>query len=253
MTTLNRRLFALVALLSLILGASLSFAQANRVLEGELVITDAAHRRFRVVDFPGTYVAPASIGLDPFDGKPVQVTLGADGQVIGIAEKHIDIVPVEHGFEIVSGYVRVVDAAAGTFGFAQDSNTYTAPSGFDIRPYDRHMAEIRLDEKGRVTDIKLIATEPAGTSGGNCTYGGRDYSDGASLCQAGTYFACSAGAWRNLGTTCSTTQQQQAVVESKRNCGFHGVSVVNGSSICDEGRTYRCDNGEWIPLGTTCR
>ena len=40
---------------------------------------------------------------------------------------------------------------------------------------------------------------------GSCIYRGREYSNGAVVCQNGIEFRCVDGTWEDLGTTCSNS------------------------------------------------
>lgn len=180
---------------------------AGNTLSGELVIIDGNPNRFRLVDHPGTFAAPAGVSLDQYDGKPVEVTVGSDGRVTQITEMSMHIEPVIHGYEEVSGHVVLSDPNGSRFTLAGDTRSYVAPAGVDIRPYANHRVKMRLNERGEVTNIALASPEPS-TAGdappaSNCSYGGFSYSTGSPLCQSGTQFVCERGAWRNLGTACS--------------------------------------------------
>ena len=222
----------------------------DRVLTGELVVTDAAHNRFRLVTHGGSFAAPAGALIETLDGKPVQVELERDGRVLQISEMAIDIAPITHGFEIDSGQLEVIDAALHTFTIAGTNRTYVAPLRIDVRPYAGRMVEVRLDEDGQVSDIALATQSDDRPVGFTCSYRGQRYSDGASLCQSGTQSLCEHGQWRNLVTACAldgTTASRWP-----RSCLFADASVADGSSICRSGRTYHCVDGEWLNIGTAC-
>lgn len=254
MRTLRRWSIVSATLLVLALASPLSqraahAAGSSRALSGELVVTNAARNQFRLVGHGGEFTAPAGTSLEALDGKAVEVELAADGRVRTIAPLPIHIEPVVHDIQTASGELVVRDAVNRTFTLAGDDRVYVAPSYIDLRPYAGRMVELRLDEDGQVTELAL--SQPAGvmvTSHG-CAYETETYADGATRCEHGQQFVCTAGEWRNLGTSCVI----RASALSPRSCMFGGATVAAGSSICRSGTAYRCADGEWINLGTSCR
>lgn len=181
-------------------------ATSERVLTGELVITNAFRNQFRVVGHAGTFTAPPGMIVETFDGKPVRVELSRDGRVVQITEKQIYIEPIEHGFEVVSGQLVVTNAATGTFAIAGDNRTYVAPPRIDVRPYAGRMVLVRLDEQGRVTSIDMTTRAgdaPASRSSRACRFGSTTIADSSSICRDGVTFRCADGEWVNLHTPCS--------------------------------------------------
>jgi hypothetical protein len=55
----------------------------------------------------------------------------------------------------------VSDAATGRFNFADDNQTYIAPSAINIAPYAGKVVEVQLDEGGRVIAVETPAVPPA--------------------------------------------------------------------------------------------
>jgi hypothetical protein len=206
MTASGSRHFApvLVLALALVAGwAGHARAQAD-IRSGELVLLDGSATRFRLVGHAGTYAAPAGISLAALDGKPVRVDLTRDGRVLQITETPIDIEPVTHSRDMITGQMLVGDAVQRTFTLAGDTRVYVAPLGMDIRPYDRRRVQIDLDEHGQVSRIEpLAAVAAAVPQAAACSYAGQSYSAGAAICQAGTQYHCDAGAWRSLGLACT--------------------------------------------------
>ena len=129
----------------------------DRVLTGELVVTNSARNQFRLVEHHGSFTAPAGTALEALDGKPVQVEFGRNGQVLQITQMSIHYEPITHGFEVLSGELLLRDPMTHQFGIAGDSRTFVAPKGMDIRQYAGRLVEMRLDEQGQVMTINLIA------------------------------------------------------------------------------------------------
>lgn len=186
---------------------------ANEVLTGELVILSSGKNRFRLVGYDGGFVAPAGISLEPFDGKAVSVTVGANRQVFDIVEKPIEVAPIEHGFEEVSGYLKVVSDSS--FTFTGGTTTYEAPTGVDFASYSGQLVLVRIDE-GKVTSIKPIESE-------------------------------------RRAPVPAPAAEAELVPAVPRNCMVDGIAVMDGSSICRNGQAVRCRDGQWQPLGTPCR
>ena len=221
----------------------------SHVLISELVVTDAAKNRFRLVGHGGSFTAPAGTPVEVLDGKPVVVEFAPDGRVLQISEDPVRIDRITRSYEIISGQLVLTDAALRTFTIAGDNRVYDAPSGIDIGPYAGHMVEVRVDDRGEVMDIGPAARSRAPLALA-CPYNGQGYSDGALLCRSGTQYRCEAGAWRSLGFACpsnDTTASGWA-----RTCLVGDATVANGSRICRNGTTFRCADGEWVNIGTAC-
>src|SRR5579862_1406836 len=197
------------------LGAFLSFAVAkpacagsyasDRVLTGELVVTNAARNQFRLVEHSGSFTAPAGIAVTDFDGKPVRVEFGSDGRPVQISQMAIDYAPITHGFEVVSGEFVVRDPVTRTFGISGDNRTYSAPPGMDPGLYAGQMVELRLDERGQVMSINRIARSadaPLSAREGICAFGDATVASGTSICRGGTMIRCAGGAWVNTSRPC---------------------------------------------------
>lgn len=280
----------LLALSIAVLGASFtsfyaSVAQAayGRTLVGEFV--NEGGSRFRIVGQGSGFVAPPGTPMNALDGKTVEVELTADGKVARITERPVPINPVTHGWSVVRGHLMVTDPATRTFTFAGDTQTYTAPPQFDVALYNGKDVEAKLDENGRVTEMRLVgpgtsqayypsynppsynppsysapaynapAYPPAVASG--CAYGGQTYSAGAAVCQSGTQYRCDGTQWQSLGTACQVSAAGDAPrvlpPAAPRSCIIGDATVANGSSICRSGTTYRCDDGAWINVQTACQ
>jgi hypothetical protein len=178
----------------------------DRVLAGELVVTNAARNQFRLVDHRGSFTAPAGTALEALDGKPVQVEFGRDGHVLQISQTPIYIEPITHGYEVISGELVLRDPFARTFAIAGDDRTYVAPREVDIGQYAGRLVEMRLDEHGGVKNIKLIPRSvdvPVSRSLQECMVGGASVANGSSICRSGKTFRCADGKWVNLRTPCS--------------------------------------------------
>jgi hypothetical protein len=219
------------------------------VLTGELVVTNAARNQFRLVGHGGSFTAPADIPVEALDGKPVQVDLTRDGRVLEISEEPIHFEPIEHGFEVISGELVVRDPLMRTFAIAGDDRVYVAPARVEVSAYAGRMVRVRLDETGRVMAIDSGARAGLAPIAAACSYNGRGYSDGASLCQSGIRFRCQSGAWRNAGSTCAA---DAPMASPRAFCTVGDAHVANGSSICRAGATFRCTDGEWVNLGKAC-
>lgn len=260
------------------------------VVSGELVQIDGTRSQFRIVGHGGTFTAPSGVSLESLDGKPVRVDI-VNGRVAQITYVPIATEPIEHGFETVTGELVVRDAASGSFTIAGDGRLFTVPPGVDVQSYAGRRVEVRLNEHGRPVDLLaasasgVVAPAPA-----LCSYDGRGYSEGASVCQSGTRYRCatgkwldegacaSAGAsclalgtsyadgttrcadgtrfrcdegrWRSLGERCAADNAAEA--RATRTCELGGATVAHGSSICRDGVTYRCTYGQWVHVGTPC-
>jgi hypothetical protein len=222
-------------------------------LTGELVVTGP--NRFRLVGHEGrTFAAPPGFPLQAFDGKPVRAEIGSDGRVLHIAEKPIHIDPITHEYEVVSGELVLADPVQRTFTLAGGDRTYVAPAYMDLRPYAGRRVEIRIDDRGRVSELRLAGAPPAEavTSGleGRCDAGGVTYRDGSVRCEHGAQFVCERGDWRNLGTRCAADETAGRV---SRTCLVGDATVASGSTVCRNGMAFRCDDGEWVGVGTPCR
>lgn len=78
-----------------------------------------------------------------------------------------------------------------------------------------------------------------------CSFGGTDYSHGATTCQTGTQYRCDDGEWRSLGVQCKPGGDTTT-------CEYLGTPYSPGSIGCQSGIQYRCDAGAWTSLGTAC-
>ena len=224
-------------------------ASGSEVLTGELVITNAAKNRFRLVGHSGSFTAPPGTQVEAFDGKPVRVEL-ARGRVLMIAEIPSYIEPLTHGLEVVSGQLMVNDVLTRTFSLAGDDRIYRAPAAIDIRPYAGRIVNVRLDEQGRVTGIDATAQPDGATLASPCTYGGRSYAEGASVCESGTQYRCESGTWRSFGPTCAS--DGATLPPWPQDCLLDDARVASGSSICRDGTTFRCVDGHWMNVRTAC-
>ncbi len=237
-------------LLGLAFGPSASLGAeqvGNRVLGGELVVTNASRNQFRLVGHGGSFTAPAGVSVEALDGKPVQVEFAGNGGVLQITEERVPINRIVHSEEVIEGLFVVRDPIAHTFSFASDDRIYIAPSGIDIRPYGGHMVEVRLDEQGQVADIEFAKHALGVPSVGyTCVFNGQSYADGTAVCQSGTTYRCEAGVWRGLNRLCA------ADAPTARSCIIGGASVADGSSICRSGTTFRCADGNWVNVGSAC-
>lgn len=269
--------------------AAQSAGTADRVITGELVPTNAAANRFRLVGHGGQFTAPAGTSVEALDGKPVRVTLSHGGRVLAIDREAIRYEPVTHGFEIVTGKLMPRAEVPGEFTLVGDDHAYVAPARIDVRRYAGSVVQVSLDDQGRVMSIEPAAGSAAARSAANCSYGGKTYSEGSSLCQAGARYRCESGMWDSLGMPCTNgsaqpcdfrgtsyavgttrcTEGAQFVCEagqwrnletdcetgdtaSTRTCTVGGATVAAGSSICRSGTAFRCVDGEWINLGRAC-
>jgi hypothetical protein len=261
-----------VCSLALILCAALSSAalaaETGRVLNGELVVTDAAANRFRVVGHNGSFTAPAGTPLQALDGRDVQVELSANGRVAQVTEISVPIAPVTHGWSTVRGQLTVIDAPARQFTFAGDDRVYAAPPSIDVTPYAGKLVEITLDENGRVTELRLLASPQASSlppayvppvdgvvPAPACSYRGQVYSAGAAVCQSGTTYRCDGSQWHSLGVACQVSDARPINLPPRapRSCLVGDATVASGSGICRSGTTFRCDDGTWIDVRTACR
>lgn len=181
-------------------------AGGDRVLTGELVVTNAARNQFRLVEHSGSFTAPAGTAVTEFDGKPVRVEFGSDGRALQITQMPIDYAPITHGFEVISGELVLRDPVMRTFGIVGDDRTYVAPQGIDAGQYAGRLVQLRLDEQGQVMNINLIsraADAPLSPSPSKCLFGDASISDGASICRSGVLFRCTDGQWVRLGGPCT--------------------------------------------------
>ncbi len=220
------------------------------VLSGELVATDGARNRFRLVGHGGSFTAPAGTSVEALDGKPVTVEFASGGQVLQISKMPIHIEPITRSYEIVSGQLVLSDPAMRTFTFAGDSRVYRAPAGIDIGLYAGRRVEVRVDDQGRVMDLSPIGSPASTPLASTCSYDGQGYSDGASLCQSGTQYRCERGTWYGLGSPC--VADGTTLSRSLHTCQVGDATVANGSMICRSGTTFRCADGAWLNVGTAC-
>jgi hypothetical protein len=238
-------------------------ADAGRVITGELVAIKGTANQFRIVGHGGTFTAPASASVQALDGKTVEVALSSNGKVAQITEATVPIDPVAHGFSTVRGELVATDPAARRFTFATDNQVYVAPAGIEITAYAGKMVEAKLDEDGRVTELRLVGPGPqtyypVPASVGSCMYYGQTYSAGSAVCQSGTQYRCDGSQWQSLGVTCQRADARDARDTSvppraPRSCVVGDATVASGSGICRSGTTYRCDDGAWINVQTACR
>lgn len=205
--SLVRSFLGALITVALILPLTVNAGQA-RVLNGELVRLDQGSQRFRLVGNSGTFTAPGWIDLEQFDGTPVEVEVDGNGEVQRITVMSMEIEPVTHSYEELSGQLVPGDPIAGTFTLAGNPRQFTAPQGVDVRSYANQLVRVRLDEQGHVSKLTLAA-RPTGQASAvpatSCIYAGVGYSSGAPLCQSGTQYVCENGQWRNLGTACVPT------------------------------------------------
>ena len=181
-------------------------AASDHVVTGELVVTNAARNQFRIVEHGGAFTAPAGTSVEALDGKPVRVEIGHDGRVLQITQMQINIEPITHGFDVISGELLVRDPMTRTVGIAGDSRTYRAPTGIDVSRYAGRMVEMRVDEQGQIMNINPISRSgdaPMAPSPRQCLLGGASLANGASICRNGTTFSCMNGEWVSLGTACN--------------------------------------------------
>jgi len=266
------RVFVLAA--SVFLSTALAYpltADAQRTLSGELVVLNGSKSQFRIVGHGGTFVAPAGTSLQALDGRTVRVELSSNGKVTQITDTPVAINPVVHGWSTVRGEVVVVDGINRRFTVAGDTQTYTAPAGVDVSLYAGKLVEFKVDEGGQVSELRLVAAAPKGSSlddpyppyraavppvaPSTCIYGGHAYSPGAAICQAGMQFRCDGAQWQSLGTPCQISEARapRRPSDPPRSCLVGGATVASGSGICRDGTTFRCDDGTWININSACR
>jgi hypothetical protein len=234
-------------------------AQSARIITGEFVAQGG--NQFRIVGRGSGFKAPAGTPMQALDGRTVRVELSPGGQVRSITEAPVPISPVLHGWSTIRGQVKVLDPATRRFTFASDSEAYVAPASIDIAAYDGKMVEMKLDEKGDVSEIRLVSPPPSGAlsvepASGSCLYQGQTYSAGAAVCQSGIQYRCDGARWQSLGSGCQAISASDAPARpprEPRSCPVGDATVAPGSSICRSGTTYRCDDGAWINMQTPCR
>jgi hypothetical protein len=219
-------------------------AQSHTV-RSELVASDVAHNRFRLVGH-GTFTAPSHIPVAALDGKTVVVEFGPNGRVIDISEAPVAIQPIVSNREVVWGQLALRDAAMGTFTLAGEPRIYVAPPTVDLRPFAGRMVEVHLDERGQLSRIDLAARSPnAPPTSRTCIYGGQEYSDGSAICQSGTQYVCEVGGWRSLGLVCNDPG-------GRPTCDLNGTAYASGSTRCERGTQFVCETGLWRNVGTAC-
>jgi len=217
-----------IALTAFALAQAPTLASAE-TLSGELVKLDGSASSFRLVGHDGTFTAPAGTPLDELDGRNVVVEVSG-GRVVQIVERQVAITPVTSGFETVRGKLVVRDPVVRSFGFASDTRVYVAPASIDIVPYGGQWVEVRLDAKGDVREMKLIA-EPAPPVSAP---------------------AAPPAAVPPV-VDAPSMPQPKSVVSGAATCLIGDASVASGSTVCREGTTAMCNNGSWVNLGTACR
>jgi hypothetical protein len=236
-------------------------AAGDRVLTGELVATDVTHNRFRLVGHAGSFVAPAGISVEALDGKPVEAELTSNGHVLRITQMPIAYEPITHSYtvpagEVISGELELIGSSAHTFTVAGTNRTFVAPARLDVRPYAGRMVDVRLDERGQVTDVSTSSLPPQPPLATACAYGGHEYPSGASICRAGYRYRCENGQWRGPGsgsvqdTPCAPDTTMGA---SAPNCIVGDARVVDPELICGNGTLFRCADGASGPVGSVCR
>jgi len=271
---------------------------AGSTVVGELVVTNSASNQFRIVDQAGYFHAPRGMSIEGLDGKPVIVDLSDNRQVLRITEKQIYIEPVESEYETVTGQLVLVDSTRGTFAIAGAPQTYVAPRNVDLQRYAGQRVNLFVDQRGQVLQIDYSDRADSADRGypipvSSCSYNGRGYGDGTTMCQTGTQYRCETGNWRSLGLACEITADRSCVIDGtsysngsarcengvrfvcsdgrwnyvNRGCGdivstasrsmdtctLGGATIAQGSSICREGVTFRCSDGTWVNVGTACR
>lgn len=234
-------------------------AATGRILTGELVASSG--NQFRIVGQGSGFTAPSGTPLAALDGKNVEVELSPDGRVTSIREVPVPINPVAHGWSTVRGQLMLTDPATRTFTFAGDTQSYVAPPSIDIALYNGKQVEAKMDETGRVTEVRLITPEPQSWNApipvaSGCTYGGQTYSSGSAVCQSGTQYRCDGIQWQSIGVACQVSAAGDApkvMPRAPRSCVIGDATVANSSSVCRSGVTYRCDDGAWLNMRTPCQ
>jgi hypothetical protein len=224
---------------------------AGTVITGELVVTNGSTRQFRIVDHGGFFNAPSGMNIEALDGKPVVVELSDNRQVLSITEKPIHIDRVESHYETINGELVLVDAARGTFAIAGAPQTYVAPRNIDVRRFAGQNVELFLDGQGQVLQIEF--DRPAQIVAGGCSYQGRSYGTGMSLCQTGTQYRCENGVWRSQGIACRAAGDAPAAIfPTARSCVYSGTSYSNGAARCLNGVRFVCADGQWQYVNRGC-
>jgi hypothetical protein len=224
-------------------------ADTGRTLTGELVVLNGSKSQFRLVGHGGPFTAPSGTSLERFDGKTVQVELGAGNRVVSLQEVPVPINPVEHGLSKVRGELVVVDPVARRFTVAGDSQTYTAPPPLDVTAYAGKIVEFTTDQNGRVTEFHVVASQPYGyappyPAAGSGTYV-PPYPPPASGTQYNTYGTTS-GTYDTYGTAPAYPAAGMTT------CTYAGQPYSAGAAICQAGSQYRCNLGQWQNMGTAC-
>lgn len=105
----------------------------------------------------------------------------------------------------------------------------------------------------------LVIGLAAAAAADDCSYRDQAFSEGASVCQAGTQFRCDDGEWKSLGLPCAEPQGRRAgdapvaAPAGKRSCAIGGSTVSSASTVCRSGMTFLCNDGAWQNLGTACQ
>jgi len=228
-----------------------SAREAESSLTGELVVIKGTADRFRLVGHGGTFTAPSGVSIAELDGKPVRVELAANRRVLDIDEIPIEIQPIVHGFEIISGELVAIDPAARTFSIAGMDRVFVAPPGFDVRHYAGRRVNLRLDERGQLLTVRQAELTAADAPMSDaCPHDGRYFLSGTLICRGDTQYHCERGSWRNLGTGC--TGPRRAYDAPPSSCTYENAVVEEGASICVDRSTLRCSGGWWINTGLEC-
>lgn len=223
-------------------------SSASSVISGELVVTNESTRQFRIVDQPGYFQAPSGMTIQHLDGKPVIVELSGNRQVLNITEKHIPIDRVESVYQTVTGELVLVDATRGTFAIAGAPQTYFAPRGIDVQRYAGQQVELFLNQQGEVMQLTFAGPGSGQLAVGGCSYNGRTYGIGMTMCQTGTQYRCENGVWRNMGSPCVTAGDAPtgaAIFTTNLSCAHDGISYSDGAARCENDIRYTCKDGRW--------
>lgn len=96
-----------------------------------------------------------------------------------------------------------------------------------------------------VTFLSIMALAGAAQADDKCSFGGTDYSHGATVCQSGTQYRCDDGEWQSLAVQCKPDNAPPT-------CEYLGTPYSPGSTSCQSGSQYRCDGGTWTSLSIAC-
>jgi hypothetical protein len=155
-------------------------------VRGQLVVTDAATRRFSFAGDSQTYVAPPAIDVGSYAGRMVEITLDENGQVTAFR-------PVPGAGTSFNQPVAVPPCSYDGQGYS--AGAVVCQSGTQFR-----CDGFQWQDLGSPCGAKGAMTGPS--SPRSCVVGGASVASGSGVCRDGTTFRCTDGTWISTQTAC---------------------------------------------------